>query len=298
MQYSALNNLGLVKMVLGQWDEALKTLDRAMSLLAEIGWSFARFVTLQNRATCEIELGRLGDAIRHLELCYEKGGAVLEPVNRVNIRSYLFDAWLHVGALDRAKSMLEEARAMVDELGLSGEEEEVRLRESRWLVENGRWEEAAAGFARTEEEAVSQKAVAVELIARAHGVRARARAGLPPLEPCDVSRAGTNQPLAVLVRYLLADGASVRGPTAELEAEMAGVVELSAELGMLPLEQAAAARLGAVREALGDSEGARAALERAAAATDRLAASLPDDLREIFEARPDVLSLRQRLAPA
>lgn len=298
MQYSALNNLGLVKMALGQWEEALESLDRATSLLAEIGWSFARFVTLQNRAWCEIELGRLGDAIRHLELCHEKGGTVLEPVNRVNIRSYLFDAWLLVGALDRARTVLEEARALVDELCLEGEDqEEVRLRESRWLAESGRWEEAVEGFARTEEEAVRHNALAVELIARAHGVRARSKAGLSPLEPCDVSRAGTNQPLVVLVRYLLADGAIERGPTAELEAEMADVLELSAKLDMLPLEQAAAARLGAVREALGDSDGARVAFERAAAATDRLAASLPDDLREIFESRPDVRTLRQRLAP-
>jgi tetratricopeptide (TPR) repeat protein len=149
MQYSALNNLGLVKMTLGQWDEALQTLDRAMTLLAEIGWSYARFVTLQNRAWCEIQLGRLGDAIRHLELCQEKGESVLEPVNRVHTCSYLFDVWLEVGALDRAKAMLEKERALVDELGLEDEEEEVRLRESRWLAETGSWEEAAAGFART-----------------------------------------------------------------------------------------------------------------------------------------------------
>ncbi|MGH7566038.1 MAG: tetratricopeptide repeat protein, partial [Gemmatimonadota bacterium] len=298
MQYSALNNLGLVKMSLGRWDDALQIFERAMSILAEIGWSYARFVTLQNQAWCEIELGRLGNALRHLDLCHEKGEAVLEPVNRVRTRSFLFDVLLHIGQLERALEVLEETRAMVDEMGLVEEEEEVRLREARWLAEQGRWEEAAEQFARSEEEAVRQKAVAVELIARAHGFRARARAGLPDLGGCDVTRSGANEPLAVLVRYLLADGAITREPTQSLDAEMSDVVERSAALGMTPLVLAAAARLGSLRESLGDSDGARAAFERAAAAADELAANLPQDLREIFEAKPVVAELRQRLMPA
>ena len=292
MQYSALNNLGLVKMTIGAWDEALDTFDRAMSLLAEIGWSYARFVTLQNRASCEIELGRLGDAIRHLELCQEKGEAVLEPVNRVTTRYYLFDVWLHVGAVDRAERALEEARSMVDELGLTDEEEEIRLREGRWMAEQGRWADAAERFARTEEEAVRQEATAVELIAHAHGCRARARAGLPDLAACDVGRAGANQPLAALLRYLLADAAITREPMAAHDAELVELLELTASLGMQPLLLACASRLGALREKLGDAEGAREAFERAGAAADALAAGLPPDLREIFEARPDVADLR------
>jgi tetratricopeptide (TPR) repeat protein len=298
MQYSALNNLGLVKMTLGLWDDALQTFDRAMSILSEIGWSYARFVTLQNRAWCEIELGRLGDAIRHLELCRDKGEAVLEPVNRVTTRSYLFDAWLHVGALDRAHAVLDESRALVDELGLNEEEEEVGLREARWLAEEGRWEDAAEQFARSEREAVRQGAVAVELIAHAHGARARARAGLPDAGGCDVTRAGANEPLAVLVRYLLADAAIVREPARSLDAEMADVVERSAALGMVPLVLAAAARLGSLRETLGDSDGARVAFERAAVAADAIAASLTGEMREIFEGKPDIAELRQRLTLA
>ncbi|HUF89582.1 MAG TPA: tetratricopeptide repeat protein, partial [Gemmatimonadota bacterium] len=297
MQYSALNNLGLVQMTRGRWDEALETLDRAMSILAEIGWSYARFVTLQNRSWCEIELGRLGDAIRHLQLCHEKGEAVLEPVNRVTTRLFLFDAWLHVGDLERAREMLAEARQMVDELELEEEEEEVRLREGRWLAECGLWAEAAETFDRTEEEAVKQKAVAVELIARAHGARARARAGLPDVGGCDVERAGVTEPLVALVRYLLADGASLREPTPELDAELSGILERSAALKMTPLELAAAARLGALREALGDVERARAAYARAAAAADAIAASLPPELKQTFEARPDVADIRRRFAP-
>jgi adenylate cyclase len=298
MQYSALNNLGLVKMTRGDWEGALDIFEQAMAILAEIGWSYARFVTLQNQAWCEIELGRLGDALRHLQLCREKGEAVLEPVNRVRTRCFLFDAWLHVGALERALEVLGESRAMVDELGLVEEEEEIRLREARWLAEQGRWQEAAEKFARTEEEAVRQQAVAVELIAHAHGARARARAGLPDLGGGDVARAGDNQPLAALVHYLLADAAIVRDPRRALDSEMSEVMELSAALGMTPLVFAAASRLGFLRDSLGDGEGARAAFERAATAADFLAAGLPGDLRETFEARPDVAGLRQRLAPA
>jgi tetratricopeptide (TPR) repeat protein len=194
----------------GDWKAALATVERARSILSEIGWSYARFVTLQNQAWCEMELGRLADALRHLQLCYEKGEAVLEPVNRVRTRSFLFDVWLHIGALERAWEMLESSRAMVDELKLVEEEEEVRLREARWLSENGRWAEAAEKFARTEEEASRQHATAVELIARAHGCRARARAGLPDLGACEPSRAGANQPLAALVRGRKAEAMLLR----------------------------------------------------------------------------------------
>ncbi|HEY7471350.1 MAG TPA: adenylate/guanylate cyclase domain-containing protein [Gemmatimonadota bacterium] len=298
MQYSALNNLGLVKMTLGSWTQALEIFERAMAILAEIGWSYARFVTLQNQAWCEMELGRLGDALRHIELCREKGEAVLEPVNRVRTRSFLFDIWLHIGALDRALEALGESRAMVDDLGLVEEEEEVRLREGRWLAEQGRWEEAAEKFARSEEEAIRQQAVAVELIARAQGSRARARAGLPDLGGCDVSRAGVNRPLAVLVRYLLADGAIARRPDPALDAEMSGIVELASQLEMTPIVLAAAARQGALRESLGDLAGAQLAFERAATAADILRASLPLEHREVFESKADVAALRQRLAPA
>jgi hypothetical protein len=84
-----------------------------MSLLAEIGWSFARFVTLQNRAWCEIELSRLGDAIRHLELCYQKGEGRARAVNRMNIRSYLFDAWLH-GRVGSSKNSARGSARLVD----------------------------------------------------------------------------------------------------------------------------------------------------------------------------------------
>ncbi|HJR52115.1 MAG TPA: adenylate/guanylate cyclase domain-containing protein [Gemmatimonadota bacterium] len=298
MQYSALNNLGLVELARGDWEAGLATFERAMSILSEIGWSYARFVTLQNQAWCEMELGRLADALRHLQLCHEKGEAVLEPVNRARTRSFLFDVWLHIGALDRASDMLESFRAMVDELGLAEEEEEIRLREGRWLAEHGRWAEAVEKFARTEEEAARQKATAVELIARAHGCRARARAGLPDIGACDVGRAGANQPLAALVRYLLADAAVTREPRAEQDVELSAVLELADSLRMAPLVMACANRLGILRDALGDGEGARTAFARAAAAADALASGLPLDLREIFESRPDIADLRQRLAPA
>jgi hypothetical protein len=102
----------------------------------------------------------------------------------------------------------------------------------------------------------------------------------------------------VLVLYLLADGAIAREPDPSLDTEMSDVLERSAALSMTPLVLAAAFRLGSLRESLGDTDGARAAFERAAGAADALAASLPGDLREMFEAKPDVAELRQRLMPA
>ena len=147
-------------------------------------------------------------------------------------------------------------------------------------------------------EASRQHATAVELIARAHGCRARARAGLPDLGACEVARAGANRPLAALVRFLLVDAAFARDPQATLETELTSVLELSESLAMEPLVLSCASRLGSLRHALGDAEGARVAFERAAAAADTLASGLPADLREVFEARPDVADLRQRLAPA
>lgn len=296
MQYSALNNLGLVEMTLGRWEDALQTFDRAMSILAEIGWSFARFVTLQNRAWCEIELGRLGDAIRHLELCHGKGEAVLEPINRLTTRCYLFDAWLHVGALERARVVLEESRAMVDTMELE-EEEEVLLRTARWLAADGRWEEAAELFARTAEEAARREAVAAELIARAHGFRASARrpSGTGRLRggACGHQRAvGRARPLSARRRRYRARAQPFPGRRNVRRRGAIGDARHDAALAGGGGSTRLAARI------LGDPEGARAAFERAAAAADALAASLPEDLREIFEARPDVLELRRRLTPA
>lgn len=296
MQYSALNNLGLLTITRGQWSQALETLDQAMAILAEIGWSYARFVTLQNRAWCELETGRFGDALRHLELCREKGEEMLEPVNRLATRRLLFDLWMHVGDSDRAEAMLEEMRVMVDQLELGAEAQEVRISEARWLTRNGRWEDAARAFLQIEEAAEPDGEV--ELLARAQGCRARARAGMPETKPCDPDLARGNEPLGLLVRYLLADAATVQESSAAVAAELSAVADRAAALLMAPLELAAATRLGDAHQAMGDVESARAAYERAASVADALGASLPEEHRTTFEARADIAGLRQRLAPA
>nr|MBA3584568.1 tetratricopeptide repeat protein [Gemmatimonadota bacterium] len=204
MVYSALHNLGLVAMERGRWEEAIETFKAAERLQEDIGWSFARYVTLQNRAWCEIMLGRIGHALRHLNVCLERGDEVLEPVNRITTRVYLFDAYLRAHADDRARKILSDARRLAKELGDDEDEGEISLREGRLLAAGRSWEEAARAFAAAEEAAQRLNQVTVLATARAHRCRAEARAGKRDAGRCDDS-GGDNVPLVTLVRYLLAD---------------------------------------------------------------------------------------------
>ena len=296
MRYSALNNLGRVATERGEWREALETLDRAERVLEEIGWSFARYVTLQNRADCEIALGRLGDAVRHLRICRDRGDTVLGPVNRVTTRIFLFDAWYRMLADDLAAETLVEARAVVEETARPEELHEILLREGRLLIARDRWEEAVLVFARAEAEARDHAAPTQIALAAAHRRRAAIRAGRP-----DPGReAGLeirSLPYSTLLRWLHADAEAAPEPNPRVVQELGQVVEQAARMGIVSLERAAAERLAGVHAALGDAPAEAMALSRAARAMFLLAENLPPDRREAFLDHPRNARLGPHVQP-
>jgi class 3 adenylate cyclase/tetratricopeptide (TPR) repeat protein len=294
MVYSALHNLGLVAMERGRWEEAIETFKAAERLLEEIGWSFARYVTLQNRAYCEIMLGKTDDALRHLHVCLERGDTILEPANRITTRVYLFDAYLQGHAGELARDFLTDAARLVDELGVVEEEGEIRLREGRWAAVMGAWSDAVRTFAAAEEAHRRYNRVAPAEIARAHRLRAETHIGKKAVRSLDAGRG--DFPSDPLLRYLHADAEADRRPESEVAAALADAASRAAEHGEVGLARAAFERLADVRRALGDSGGELEALARALAAMETLAAGLPPDLRETFLAHPRNSGLRERAA--
>ncbi|MGH7570331.1 MAG: adenylate/guanylate cyclase domain-containing protein [Gemmatimonadota bacterium] len=297
MRYLVLNNLGRLWTARGEWGEALETLARAERLLEEMGWSFARYITLQNRIDCEIALGRLDDAIRHLRTCREKGDGLLGPVPRVSTRIYFFDAYLRMFADELAEQSLDEARAVVEDTGAVDQLNDIELREGRLCVASGRWTEAAERFERAEEEArQSASPTQIALIA-AQRRRAEIRAG--GKDPGKRESVGFRSlPYSTLIRYLDADAEAFLEPTTGLAEELAWVAEQASRMGIPSLERAAAERLGDVHRALGDRRGELLALTRAARAMHALARNIPADLREGFLNHPRNAALRSHLAPA
>jgi len=296
MRYSALNNLGRVRTARGEWREALETLDQAERVLEEIGWSFARYVTLQNRVDCEIALGRLDDAIRHLRICRERGDALLGPVNRITTRIYFFDAYLRMFADELAQNALEEARAVIDEAGTPEESHEIELREGRLRAAAGRWGEAAELFARAEEGARRNSGPTQIALVAAQRRRAEVRAG--GKDPG--KRAGEefrSLPYSTLIRYLNADADTCLEPAAGLIEELTLVTDQAERMGIVSLERAAAERLADVHRALGDRRGELLALTRAARAMRALARRVTPELRDEFMDHPRNAALRAHLAP-
>lgn len=285
MMYSALNNLGRVAMERGAWREALTTLRQAERLLEDIGWTFARYVTLQNRISCEISLGKIDDALRHLDICLQQGDEILEPVNRINTRLCFFDAYLQALDHDRARSALDEAGRLIDELGVEEQRHEVQLCTGRWLVAIGDWAKAAEVFAAAEKTAHASGLVAATVLARAHRCRAevRARGGRP--ESCDADLAG-NRSLEALVKFLRTDAEIELEPTAESAATLGDVIDKAAELGEIALERAAAERLADVHRVMGDRRRERIALARALRAMRSLGRNLPAEFKSAFLAHP------------
>jgi tetratricopeptide (TPR) repeat protein len=296
MRYSALNNLGRVATERGEWREALETLDRAERVLEEIGWSFARYVTLQNRADCEIALGRLGDAIRHLRICRDRGDTVLGPVNRVTTRIFLFDAWYRMLADGHAAEALVEARAVVEETARPEELHEILLREGRLLVARDRWDEAVEVFARVEAEAREHAAPTQVALAAAHRRRAAIRAGGPDpgrREEAEIR----NLPYSTLLQWLHADAEASLEPSLRLVEELGQVVEQASRMGIVSLERAAAERLAGVHATLGDGPAEAMALSRAARATLVLAQGLSPDRRNQFLDHPRNAPLAAHIQP-
>lgn len=286
LRATALANLGRIEMERGRWNEAIDRFREARERAAEIGWTYGRYLCLQNQAYCETWLGHIGKAVRRLEACRQGGDGVLEPVNRINTRLYLFEAWHRALDDEKASAMVREARALFESLGVDEMEDEVRLLEGRERAGAGEWEEAARAFAASADVAERLSHHRVHRTARAHRRRAEARAGAR-LSPPPEERADDPPPVRLLLRYLEADAAATRSPSAgtarELEAVATAAVDETSDRW---LERAALDRAATTWRAAGEHERARAALDRAGAAARSLADDLPDELRAAFLAHP------------
>ncbi|HJU87119.1 MAG TPA: adenylate/guanylate cyclase domain-containing protein, partial [Gemmatimonadota bacterium] len=177
MQYSGLFNLATILTDRGEWAHAIEKFRQGERLLEEIGWGHARYQNILRQAEIEIALGRLDAALRHLQACLSRGDAVLEPVNRVNTRASLFDAYLRACDDESAEVSIGDARRLVDELHVEEALEGVLLREGRWQAAQGHWLDAAARFERAAQVARSQNHASVADLADAHRARALAYAG-------------------------------------------------------------------------------------------------------------------------
>lgn len=291
MQYSTLFNLATIMQDRGEWNDAIAIYRQGERLLEEIGWGHARYQNLQRQAESEIALGRIDHALRHLQECLSRGDTILEPANRVNTRTFLFDAYLRACADELAQASIADARQLVDDLGVEEALETVLLREGQWLAARGSWAEAAVAFGEAAAQARSQNHGSYAALADAYRARARARAGEPGEEgPADEPPG--EAPLRAVIAYLRADAAAERDPSPAAAAELERVADEAARLGDPGLERAAAERLAEVRRASGDEAAHAEALERAARAMTAVEQGLPRDLAEEFAAHPRNAALR------
>src|SRR5688500_10863257 len=293
MQYSTLFNLATIMQDRGEWNDAIAIYRQGERLLEEIGWGHARYQNLQRQAESEIALGRIDRALRHLQECLSRGDTILEPANRVNTRTFLFDAYLRACADEYAGTAIADGRRLVDELRVEEALETVQLREGRWLAARGRWAEAAVAFGDAAAQARSQNHGSFGALAEAHQTRARVRAGErdSPSPPVEQRQA----PLRAVIEYLHADAAAELDPTPEAAARLERVSDEAARLGDFALERAAAEGVAELRLARGDEAGHAAALERAARAMAVIENGLPKDLAEAFAAHPRNEALRRLL---
>jgi tetratricopeptide (TPR) repeat protein len=302
MQYSALFNLATILTDRGEWVQAIEMFRQGERLLEEIGWGHARYQNILRQAESEIALGRLDAALRHLQACLSHGDVVLEPVNRVNTRSYLFDAYLRACADETAGVSIVEARRLVDDLHVGEALEGVLMREGRWQAAQGRWADAAVLFGKAADQARSQNHDSVAALADAHRWRALAYSGEPAPDG-SVGRPGggargdqENQtPARAVMDFLYADADAERDPTPEIAVSLERVAEEAARLGDPGLERAAAERLAQVWRICGDHAEAAAATERAARAMAVIETGLSKDMAEAFAAHPRNATLRQVL---
>lgn len=292
MQYSALFNQATIIQERGEWIQAIEIFRKGERLLEEIGWGHARYQNLQRQAESEIALGQIDRALRHLQACLSHGDAVLEPVNRVNTRTFLFDAYLRACADETAEGAIVDARRLVDELHVDEALESVLLSEGRWRAAQGRWAEAAVVFGEAVDQARSHNHGSLAALAEAHRCRARARAGERDVETFGIEPHGKT-PLLAVIGYLNADAAAGLEPTPEVAAALERVADEAARLGDPGLERAAAERMAEVWRACGDEAAHATAIERAACAMTALEAGLPKDLAEGFAAHPRNAALRQ-----
>jgi class 3 adenylate cyclase/tetratricopeptide (TPR) repeat protein len=281
----ATNNLGYVEMERGDWERAIRLFDSATQITEEIGWDYLGYVALQNRSLCEVETGRIAEALRHLKRCRERGESYLEPVNRVNTRLYFFEAYLRALADEQAERALRDARELLEELRVAELEDEMRLREGRWLGARGEWREASEAFAAAEDAARGLNHPSVEKLALAHCCRAKARGGLAADRSCPTD-VGGRAPLVALISYLVADAEAFLRPSPETARALAEAGETAARLGEAGLERAAFEAVAEIWRKLGQPARRAAALQRAFDAMQRVELGLPQDLRPGFLTHP------------
>lgn len=286
MQYSTLFNLGTIVQDRGEWAESIQIFRSGERLLEEIGWSHAHYQNLLKQAESEIALGRIDPALRHLQLCLSRGETILEPVNRVNTRLFLFDAYLRACADRFAEASIEDARRLVDELQVDEAMEGVLLREGRWRAAQGRWAEAAVVFGEAVEQARVHNHASFAALAEAHRGRALARAGERDVASPSTSESHGKVPLLAVIAYLDADAIAAREPTPDVATALMRVADEATRLGDSCLERAAAERSAEVSLACGEEAAHRTALERAARAMSAFKDGLSKDLADEFTAHP------------
>ena len=295
LKTGVLLNLGTLATERGDWDDALTRFLHVESAAEEIGWSFMRFLSLQNQASCNLSLGRIGTAIDLLETCLREGETTLRGDDRIRVRVLLFEAFLAALDLERAAEKLAEARRVAAEIEMEELEDTLRLGEGRLSAAAGQWAEASTAFSEALAAATRLGHPMVEPLARAHLSRAASRIGdsVEPPRPEEIEQ----KPTRALVLYLAADAESVRDPASAAGRTLETAGDLAAELGYVTLERAAFERAAEIWEASGDEEARQVALRRAALAMAALEGNLPAELREAFSAHPRNQALRQ-LVPA
>jgi class 3 adenylate cyclase/tetratricopeptide (TPR) repeat protein len=295
LKTGVLLNLGTLATERGDWDDALTRFLHVESAAEEIGWSFMRFLSLQNQASCNLSLGRIGTAIDLLETCLREGETTLRGDDRIRVRVLLFEAFLAALDLERAAEKLAEARRVAAEIEMEELEDTLRLGEGRLSAATGQWPEASTAFAEALAAATRLGHPMVEPVARAHLSRAASRIGesVEPPAPEEIEQ----KPTRALVLYLAADAELARDPASGAGRTLEEAGDLAAELGYVTLERAAFERAAEIWEASGNEEARQAALRRAALAMAALEGNLPAELREAFSAHPRNQALRQ-LVPA
>ncbi len=231
LRFKALNNLGLLILRLGRYDEAEQVLAEAEQLAETFSPAFAGFVA-ESRATSAFERGELLEALRR----YERAERILTGVGVQLVDLYLgkASALLQLRLLDEASAAAQQAVSHVD--GLPGGSlmlAEALLPQARIALARGDLDGAAAAAVRAE-----------ELFRRQRRSGWRARAGL----------------LRTQIEYR-------QVPATSAMADRLNRIERTMrEVGNVPAVAEAALLHGQVAAALGRRRRAVAALDRAATA--------------------------------
>jgi tetratricopeptide (TPR) repeat protein len=296
LKTGVLLNLATLAMERGDWEDALSRLRHIERLAEETGWSFMRFLSLQNQASCDLPLGRLAMGLDNLDTCLREGETMLKAPDRVLIRELQFEAYLSALDIERAAEKLDEAKAVAEEIDREEMIDSLLLNQGRLLVSRGEWKEASRIFSEAAESAVKLGHPSIEFLARAHHYRSLARTGIHNVQPPSFGEID-QRPTRAIVLFLIADAEAEAGANAAVAMRLEESGRLAGELGNIALERAAYERAAEVWRALGDEEARQLALVRAALAMASLEANLPAELREGFSAHPRNRDLRG-LVPA